>query len=358
MVSSITDMIIKIDIGLHEIGGIAAGEMTLFFSEVLRSSRMGYHRIIIPRNVAAWALSNLNLSDIDKAHLQRLRAEYTQLADQFNKSSIVMSVVSENLLEWRENRRLIVIGRELFINGNYLQGTVVILENGTTDGAIFNLILSHESKRVSFGKISYEIVNGGGSVTASELTRMVAATRAIVCICDTDLKVPGGSRSATYNSVMAAAAKLPLVGIAVGTPGGEVENFLPLPIISHLSGGTGASSCDILSKVMESQGQCRSADCFWLHFDLKRGLAGMIPHLNTEEKRSWISEKLGLSINELTNSYLPGFGDSIISLFLENNIAMAEFHRFSRSEYWIYHFSEWIHKILWVVCGRPESRTG
>lgn len=349
-------MIIRIDLSTPEIQAISADDASYLFSEVVRCSRLGYHRIIIPRSVADWVGKNADLSAIDRAHLRRLRAEYTQLAGQAEVSPLVVRVVRAGGVERSADGRIVTIGYEHFIKGGYLLKSVLLLENAVNDGRIIALVLGHEAKRVSFGEIVYEIANGGGSTTAGELERHVSAGRIVACVCDTDLKIPSGARSPTFKSIMKKVTALPLVGLAIGTPGSEAENFIPLSIIDHMFRASHPDACHFLQQVMMSQGNCD--DCFWLYFDIKRGFSAMVPHLNTEEKRRWACRKLGVDEDSLAGVVISGFGDAVIASFFNDEIAQAEFFEFSRTEYWQIHFSEWIHKVLWIVCGRAALRTG
>lgn len=328
------------------------------FGEILRASRLGFHRIIFPRPVADWIIENLNLSEIDSSHLRRLRSEYTQLAGQIEQAPIFLSVVRNGDFRRPEGGCGLVVGIEVLVRGGYLQRTALLLENAVNDGQFFDLIIQHEVKRITFGKVAYEVYNGGGATTAAELERLVTSQRIVTCVCDTDLKVPSGGRSSTYNSMMQKAASIPLVGIAMGTPGSEAENFLPLSVLQILYGNSHFDSCDFLASVMARQGLCDSSDCFWLHFDFKNGWASVLPHLNTNNKRDWACRKLGVPEERLPDVVLSGFGNGIIPTFLNHDQAQAEFFRFTRSQYWIANFSDWLARLLWTVCGRAELRTG
>jgi hypothetical protein len=351
-------MLIRLDIAIAELEDMPADVKVDFFSELLRSSRLGYHRVIIPRSIADWVEENIGLSTIDKAHLKRVRSEYTQLAGQFEQSSMAVRIVFGEAVERSEDRRVISIGHSRMIDGGYLLKSILLLENAINDGGLIALVLRHEAKRVSFGELSYEVANGGGATTAGELERLASAGRIIACVCDTDIKVPGGARSPTFNATMTKSAALDLVGIAVGTPGAEAENFIPLSIIDQMFRAAHPASCQLLSQVMQAQGDCASEDCFWLYFDIKRGISSMLPCLNTQGKSDWACRKLGVNVGALGGLELAGFGDGVIAEFLHNEPAQADFFRFSRTPYWAIHFSDWIRRVLWIVCGRVALRTG
>lgn len=356
--SSITDMLIRIDLTLDQVAEIDRAEAGYFFGEILRASRLGFHRIIFPRFLADWIIQNLPLSEIDSSHLRRLRSEYTQLAGQIEQAPIFLSVVRGGDFRVPEVGRGLIVGLELLVRGRYLQNSALLLENAVNDGQFFDLIIQHEVKRITFGKVSYELFNGGGATTAAELERLVATQRIVTCICDTDLKVPGGSKSSTYNTMMHKASSIPLIGYAMGTPCSEAENFIPLKVLEILYGNSHFDSCNFLASVMARQGSCEGSDCFWMHFDFKNGWASVLPHLNTDAKLDWACRKLGVSKGDLSGITLNGFGNGIIPTFLSHDAAQAEFFRFTRSQYWILNFSDWLARLLWVICGRAELRTG
>lgn len=358
MDSSIIDMLIRFNVSIDELINISSPERSHLMSEFIRASRLGSHRIVVPRGTADWVLENVNLAEIDLAHLKRLRSEYTQLAGQIEQATLAIVVTDGGGVSFSDSGRIVSMGYKNVIAKDYLQRPVFLTENAKNDGCMLDIIVSHESRRRSFGAVAYDSAHGGGIGIADELKRFVELGRVVACVCDTDIKVPDGKRSDTYNKVIAAASQLALVGIATGTPGSEIENFIPLNIIDKMYGNINRESIDKLIGIMDRQGECECGECFWLYFDLKRGTTEIEEHCNTLEKLQWARSKLPVDCDTGQIERIDGFGEKIVSDFLSDGSVQPDFFRFSRSDYWKTHFAIWIEKILWVICGRVGLRTG
>lgn len=353
-------MLISVNFEPEEVALLSVEVLTEFFSELLRSSRLGHHRVVIPRQIAVWVETQVPLSAIDRAHLTRLRSEYTQLAGLVSSARIFVQVVLGADLSIEEGGRVVRIGLEKLLSGQFLQRTVLLLENASSDGRMLQEILMHEAKRRSFGEFSFFVANGGGSGTAIELSRLAAEGYFLVCICDSDLLVPGGARSATCNKVMTEASKIAVPGVVAATPCREIENFLPIEVLEVLYGATRASACSSLKSVFANQKSVPSGDCVWLYLDLKLGIQKGKLRLvcNTPEKLAWASAKFGLVEDDLEDFVLEGLGESIVEDFLNSGVARAEFFKFTRSQYWSRYFENWVELLLWGVCSRKEVRAG
>lgn len=360
MDSLITDMLIVVYFEPDEVAQLPSGVQTELFSELMRASRLGHHRVVISRRLGSWIEAHVSLSEIDRAHIVRLKSEYAQIAGLIPSARVLAHVVLGEGLGIEEGGRVIRIGHETLLNGRFLQKTVLLLENAASDGRMLQEIFSHEAKRRSFGEFSFFIANGGGSGTATELKRFVDDGYFVVCVCDSDILVPGGARSATCNQVMAAADRLTVPGVVKATPCREIENFLPLDVLELLYGDSRADVCSSVRDIFINQKAVKSDECVWLYLDLKLGIPkGRLRLIcNTADKLAWVSAKFGLTESDLNDFELGGFGEDIVNRFLDSGMARAEFHRFTRSDYWLKHFSFWLETVLWGMCARKEIRTG
>jgi len=316
--------------------------------------------VVIPRGLSRWAEEHVNLSEIDLAHLVRLRAEYTQLAGLIANATIMSRIVIGDGLEAVEDGRIIEIGHELILRGRFLNRTILLIENAANDGRMIQEIFRHEAKRRSFGETSFALSNGGGTSTAGELRRLAEDGNFIVCVCDTDLIVPGGKKSATCNAVLTQSNQITVPGVVALTPGREIENFLPIEVIEALYSANKPPECAVLRELFLRQGDQDSLDCIWLYLDLKCGLhpGKLLEECNTPEKRAWAAVKFNIAEEDLGKIQFSGLGEDILNRYFNSNIAQAIFYKFSRSTYWSKHFSSWIEDLLWGTCGRKELRTG
>lgn len=353
-------MIVQISISVPDLTSLSRQDASYLFSELLRSSRQGFHRVVIPRALARWIADNVELSKIDHAHLVRLRGEYAQLAGLISRATILVRVVVGNDLEVAESGRVVEIGHERLLSGRFLERTVLLLENAANDGRMLSKILSHEARRISFGEVSYVVANGGGTGTATELKRFIDDQNIVVCVCDSDVFVPGGRRSQTCNAVITQGSKVTFAGVVSSTPGREIENFLSIDVIESLYSVTMSAECAALRSLFENQAGDNIDECVWLYLDLKSGLPSgkLLSECNTPQKRSWAVAKFSVDESELGSIVIFGLGDNIINDFFNNDVAQSLFFKFTRSSYWATHFSEWVENILWGTCGRKELRTG
>lgn len=292
------------------------------------------------------------------AHLGRLREEYSELDGLVATAPFFLEIIVGATAEMDNAKQKFKLGHKKLLEGRWLEPTVLLLENGENDGRFISLVLEMESRRCGFGATSYEIAHGGGTTTASELRRISQYHRIVACVCDRDDIIPNGQKSATFNAAARMFERTSLIGFFAGTPGREAENFLPFSILLELYPGYCADSADYLDEILTAQGQADPGDCFWQYLDLKEGMRGplLAKACNDPEKILWASEKFLADPAELESLEIAGFGQGIITLFMDNGPARAQFHRFSRSDYWHYHFSNWIARLLWLAAGRKPIR--
>lgn len=356
----VTEMIIFLSINEDNFFDPSDATITLLFSELARSSRMGFHRVVIPRQIAKWAAANLEISIQDKKHIERIGQEYTQLGGLAHEAGAILRVLSDGSDLVQNNEGNWSIGYTRLLESNYLERTTVLLENGVNDGGFFTLLFSHEAKRKNFGDVSFHISNGGGGSTAAELRRIAADKRIVLCICDHDMLTPYGCRSETCNAVFRTAEEIEFVGYATSTPSHEAENILPIEIVAKTKNSQIDEATFDYLKLMQEQGEIDPGDCMWLYFDAKNGIekTSLSKYCTQIDSIRWISNKYKVAEELFFDVNFPGYGNNIIYNFMNNNELQSEFYTFTRSRYWHDHFSDWFDNILWYLCGRKQQRLG
>lgn len=352
-------MIIMFEISGAEVPPEKIDIVSEVMSEAARSSILGYHRLVVPRAFAKWCVATLDLSKKHKMHIERLGQDYTQLGGQARAAPSKLTIVLENEGASRDGNGGWIIGIGDIWAGRQLERTALILENADNDGAFYEFIFERCSKKLGFGPISFETFNGGGNGSGRELARLSSDCRVIACICDTDMNAPGGAKSPTYNTMMAEYRRVAPLGIASGTPGREVENFLPLHIVESLT--ENMTAVQKLKELLDLQGEdVDPQDCLWLYFDIKRGFPkGVLEkYCKSEELKNWVAVKYGVEKSKISDIEIPPLGERVLERFLLSEPLKGEMHRYVRTKYWETHFMGWIEMFLWVLAGRKVERAG
>ena len=352
-------MIISIEISVTQANEQPLGKLEEFFSEVLRSSRRGHHIIIVPRSLARWAMDNIHLSGHDQAHLERVREEFTQIGSLRNDpASRVLKVVSLHQELQAAGDHAWSIGIEEILDSRFLDKPVLLLENATNDGELYNELLSHEARRRGIQSLAYQVANGGGGTTFQEVTRFANLKHIVVCVCDHDQLTPYSQSSETYTRAAATANSIGLVGTVLATPGREIENFLPLDLLIDLFPDYLSAQKTKLEGLISAQGAPQSGDCLWLFFDVKEGVcsAKLRQKCNSNDARGWAEAKYQIDDLEDDNTAIDGFGQNVVGRLLGNGAALAKMHKFTRSPYWKQHFATWFDTPLPFLQSRPNSR--
>jgi len=352
-------MIISIEISVAQASEQPVARLEEFFSEVLRSSRRGHHIVIVPRELARWAMDNVQLSGHDQAHLERIREEFTQLGSLRNDpGSRVLKVVTLHQELQTAGDQAWSIGIEEMLAGRFLDKPVLLLENATNDGDLYTELLSHEARRRGIRSLAYQVANGGGGTTFQEVSRFANLQHIVVCVCDHDKLTPYSQNSETYRKAATTANSIDFVGTVVATPGREVENFLPLDLVIDLFPDFPSAQRSKLEGLIHAQGTPQPRDCLWLFFDVKEGICStrLLQKCNSNEARGWAEAKYQIDDLEDDNTTISGFGQNIVERLLGNGAGLAKMNKFTRSQYWLQHFATWFDALLPFLHSRSNSR--
>ncbi|WYK04068.1 hypothetical protein DWF04_013470 [Cereibacter sphaeroides f. sp. denitrificans] len=338
-------------------------ELITLLEELARASSRGYHRIIIGRGVARWCRDNIHEASFARTHLIRISEQYAQLKGEYDRASVRLRIelggaepskVSES--EW-------LIGHRAVLNGLYLEPAAIVVEDATNDGSFYEYVLHAEAKRTRYGALQMRFVNGGGNGLYKEFERAIESQQITVCIADHDMLAPKGQRSQTNLKCHVVERKFEgsYVGMLLDTPGREVDNFLPLDIISELPGKRCTKEHQELRRLIDAQGgEVRAGDCLWLYFDVKEGVWSdkYLKKCPDNAALAWIKRKYRAQEEVAFNRIqYPGFKDDIPALFVASNEAKGAFHAFAKSRYWATHFAPWLQKVMSFAAASPRSRT-
>lgn len=350
-------MIVTIDFGANDAAAMDRHKVSELFSELVRASVRGHHRVVINRAMCRWSIEHLDLNERQKKHVAKIGQEFSQLGGEPPAIAPKISIVAESQLPECVGMRRWVIGVDEILSGDYLEPASLILENATNDGDFYELLLRLTAKKEQIGDLSYNIHHGGGNGCAAEVTRQATHQKIVVCVCDTDLLSPFGAKSATYTSAKAAFNQVQPVGEFFGTPGREVENFLPVDVIGDISGNWKAV-IEVENIVNSQKFPIAEGDCIFLYLDLKNGAnpGKYDNYCKSTESRSWICQKFRVPEIQIQNLSTPAFGHRLIESVIKSEPLKRKMHRHVRSSYWDVHFSNWAQSLAWMFAGRKPDR--
>lgn len=357
---SIIKMIIYLEMSPEELSGLENPYLSNCFAEIIRASRNGYHKVIVPRAVAKWAVENLDLTLQDKAHLDRLRAEFSQSGSQIKDSKYVLVLKPRNEPYFDQSEGRYYIDIFSAAHSGMIAPPLLLVENAATDGAVYSYLFEFARKNAGFECIKFEVAHGGGADIVSEFERIVRSGRITVCICDSDKLAPTAVLCSKVRRAASFLETQKFVASIFETVGHELENFFPIDILARAAPSYPSSNITYLRNIIDRQIGVVSGECAWLFFDIKNGIDGeRIRKISTNlETFKWIIIKYGIDEEEIDKFRIDGFGPNIASVVLGDNICMKDLFQFSRSEYWANHFSGWFSEILWYFYARQPTRTG
>jgi hypothetical protein len=335
-------------------------EVELLISNLLHASTSGAHLIIIDRKVCSWAKENLDFNGREQAQLDRLRESYTQRGTLHLSARVILEVEvgSTQLVEHAPHKYR--IGHRPFLNGRYFEASRLLVEHIENDGDMLKLILSETRRRHLISSYDYLLLHGGGADIAACLRVEIPEQRVIVSVVDSDRVAPCDTSSATKRNLDREAAKQTFVGMVCETPCKEAENYIPLGILNAHSQRLCPEYAYLneLEQLVEGQSVLGPSDCFWLFFDLKRGVeAGKLGAVSIIPVADWLRQKYQLGDDGFSDIQITGFGDGILRQFLSCGEAVKDFVAFMKTAYWRTHFGDFFDLIYWYFVAEKKARS-
>ncbi len=327
----------------------------LLYMELMRCSRLGNHLVFLTRRSIDWGLENLSLSDIDKAQLLTLRSTVVQVQGFVVSAQVKLEIVVGFGVLQRIEGGGFKIGCEQFIDGRYCDEVSVVLENKLYDGAFYDLIFRRLSRRKSIN-IKYTVCNGGGSDTYREFLSKINENRIVICIADHDRYAPNGMVSSTFSNIKSVDDSQEYVGDLFETICRELENHIPLRIITEMQGYTNLNGTREICELVDRQDIVGDYDCIWLYFDIKKGVKGdvLVCNANTNEAKNWVRRKYGEDFDEVN---FNGFGENVMKNFLRCDRSKRSFERYMASNYWENNFQLFFENVFVYLMGSQRRST-
>lgn len=320
------------------------------FAELARASLRGHHYVVIDRDTADWAKTNLTLDTRTSAQLEYLKSKYTQdgqlCLTAFCKLSVVLGEMqptnSSTNPHWHE------IGHQKLLRGDYLNPSLLLLEHATNDGALVKQLVAIGKHVTKISHHNCEVQHGGGSSAYAEYERLISQKKVITCFVDSDKFTPSCGLSATNKKLSKAYTDKNIIGILSFSKGKEIENYIPLDLIRSHNIRPEYKQFDELEKIQET-GQVD----IWLYFDLKLGISKdkLKTYKISSEKKDWLAKNF-LS----TNANVAGFGENIMDSFLKCHEASKELNKRCKSPDWLEKFgSEFVQLYWYFITEKPKA---
>ena len=353
-------MIITLNMTPAELAEEPKAELETLFSELLRASAKGYHLIIIPRALCEWADGNLDLNSAQRAQLKRIKISFTTVAGTLNVAlvKLIVDIGRAGIREAEPGE--FRIGHLQLIQENYLGGAVsLIMENTESDEGLYSLILDATKKHVGYPVYSYSPVFGGGSGMLAALRNEIRKKSIVVCLVDSDKRSPSCPVSSTAQSLQKEAERANTLAVILSTVCREAENHIPFYILFDQKLCPNFNSIQKLEAIAAKNLPKPTKDDFWLYFDVKNGIDGQRVSASEipEGVKNWIFETYRIDEDELEDLKVQGFGENVVNVFCNSNAACAEFHRYTRRDFWAEHFKDFFCKLYWFFVAEKALAT-
>lgn len=352
-------MLINLRTTVESIAAEETQEIEELVSDLLRASSQGLHLVVIDRKICEWAKGNLSLNNRELAQLDRIRELYTQRGSLPAIAGCSLEVVTGDAQLVEHEPHKYQIGHRPFLAGNYLEASRLLVEHIENDGDMLDVVLNETRRKHPVKSYNFQRLHGGGADIAACLRIEVPNQHVVVCVVDSDKIAPSGPSSATKRNLDREAQRQTFVGMACETPCKEAENYIPLSILrDHRQRICPEYPCfENLTNLVDNQTVNGRSDCFWLFFDLKRGLeAEKLSAVVAEPTSTWLRERYQLGEANFADVHISGFGDAILRQFLNCGEAVRDFVKFMRGGYWQTHFADFFDLIYWYFAAEAKTR--
>lgn len=319
---------------------------------MLRAHRLGDHVVVISRELCRRLIELADLSNSDRAVLERIAHEHTQRADLVRKAPRYLHVSPSAVTS---NGRSIPITFEQLVSGRILDRAILLVENIRRDGLLYGELIKSHHDLHSCPIPSYEPMHGGGADLGAVFVEQIRRERIVCGIVDTDRCSPDSSSAPKLEALRRISEQMnwPLA-FSISPPCREAENCLPIEFMMSLQSGTTNPANHHFIKIADHE-VSQDHDCkrsFWLFVDLKEGLSKeTFGKLSNPKDRDWIEEKLAIIGFDLEKDSLSGFGSKVFDQIAARSHHLADLRRTTRCNAWRDIFFEFIDYLLWIFAG-------
>ena len=358
-------MIFQVKCTVEELAGTCPDELEEIFSNLIDADRSGRHFFVLKRELCGWIINNIELSRINRTHLNSIREKYSSRGGLLKVAGAYVNITIGNAPITLDERDVFSIGHKLLLKGKYLLNeSYLIVENSQSDGELYNYIFDRMKKITNIPSINIDVIHGGGSTIDNIFFSNIEEGKIVVCIVDHDRRAPMDKMSVTAKNVIQIYEKKNeqsnnddkcFIGLAIETVGRELENYIPYNLFKIMYNDS-YQYFEELDRLFSQVESTTSEIYFWLYFDVKNGFKGS--KFNTSVcLRDWISCKLECEYKEIESIDIPGFGNSVVDVFFKNPEALGEFHKIIRSNCWKSTFGAHFERLIWYFAAPIGVRT-
>ena len=348
-------------------------EVMRLFEKIADAVFSGNHRIYLSPMLFEYLMTLDVFSDSVWAAIIRIGEDSPQLGDYIKDKNVPVLTVKyhKNGLITRQGNKFCIDHKKV-IDGQYMLEPLLIVENKFSDGELYQFVFDQEAERINFASAKFSVQHlGGKSQLQKALESYSQEKRIVIFILDLDSVVPisTSEREQRQKNLESKLKGGNCIGIVKYTPAHEIENFLPLSIVSVVAKNAGSIDSTELKSLIKKQGYNEVGDCLWLTYDVKRGMIGKrnkngVIGIKKFEKLSqkdiqWLCKKYCISLAEIEKLDYPGFGEDVVERFLKRTDRVQMFGKYIRHKkgdfnYWSYHFGDWIKTLIWLGCSDNE----
>ncbi|MGL4964381.1 MAG: hypothetical protein ACRC67_24330 [Inquilinus sp.] len=345
-----------------EISAIPVQNLNVLISDMFNATRKGWHLVIISRSTTEWLLENVELDMAQRVFIREVHQSATQYGNMIHNSSVYIRISMSDSLK---AEKYLIKGNEILIHidkilsSRILDRTILLTEDVENDPSFYKIIFDYLSRKLSFPRYDYETHGGGGNRISSAYKILVNDRRNVVCIYDSDRYSPGFGRNKAEEKLLTLYnSSQYFVGTLKSTIGRELENYIPLSILSDLHGCSENPDKSIIINAYEAQKNEDPKNCIWLFFDIKKGfnVQSMIDSGVSEESINWYMEKFRDHMPKDSKS-VTVFGERTINTFLSDQNSQEEFRRSLRTTEWKSRYMEKFNEIVWYLVAAPRKST-
>lgn len=311
-------MIVLFNISIAELESADRSLLAAKFTEIVRAHRLGYHLIVINREICDWIFKNVYLTADNVAVLHRISTGYTQVGALPRKARIKVQITRLQGSIQNIDDATIDIPLHFDQLEDLLSKPLFIVEDIVNDGNMYKFIFDVIGQKVVRGRYSFDIANGGGERTLDTTIEMSKSNRMIVTFFDSDRRSPV-SPNTKLERFEAATVDLsnPFVQF-FQTPCRELENLIhPNAIRLARDFQSAARNFPFWRSLSADSDLDDSVYEVWRWIDLKNGICtvDIVSLVNTAE-RQWIAKQLirhGVNVHDFD---IRAFGPRLCNVVL------------------------------------------
>lgn len=316
----------------------------------------GRHYIIMSRRCSSWIKDNIQLGRKEQTVINALYSEYTTSKSMLDKAATFLEVLDiDSALCAKISGYSIGINR--FIEKEYYEKPHLLVENKLADGDFLSVILYNLARRNGLGRLSYEIVHGGGADMPALYKRTLKDRAVSICIADSDKSHPAAGESDKCKKIRKLKDRHG-VGITdfFQLPCHEAENLIPWSTFQGLTLSVGErQSIDVLQKI-EAEEEASGIpldDRLRVYFNFKDGWdATKVDTAKHRDLAKFMDVKLQMVGLSADTYALEGFGDKLTRRVAEEGKAAAALCRdIFGCSYWTKMFSPPLVKLCSILVG-------